>query len=458
MELSIADLSPVPPGGTVASALASTVALAGQAELLGYRRYWVAEHHGMGHAVAGSSPEVLIARLAAATSRMRIGSGGVLLNYAAPLRVAEAFTVLASLFPGRIDLGIGRADALPPVHQALSATPEVNPPLTAGNGFGPGLAPGAPFAGLMGAFAHEDRITELLGWSAAAAAAGSGSGPLGGAGPGPAVTHAGTGAGTAPGGPGTGPTAATRSGPAGGGAGGAGSGSGGAGSGIGSGAGGDGPGPAGAGTGGAGTGAQPLSGSTGLLPPGVCVGSLEPAAAAEPWLLGSSPTSALLAARLGLRYCFAAFIDPAAAKVALDAYRMAFRPRPDGLGPEDPRSMLAVHLCCADTAGEADRLRASVEAFYSEDQAPGSLRRPLLDPDAAVARLGGVPAPTDPDRGRWPRHLSGGPSRARNLLERLVAETGVDEVMVQDLVADPVDRRRSYELLAGAMALVPARA
>jgi alkanesulfonate monooxygenase SsuD/methylene tetrahydromethanopterin reductase-like flavin-dependent oxidoreductase (luciferase family) len=193
--------------------------------------------------------------------------------------------------------------------------------------------------------------------------------------------------------------------------------------------------------------------STATVPgPGpISVAGVAPGSSAEPWLLGSSPVSALLAGRLGLPYCFAAFVNPAAARLSLDAYRSTFQPRPGDAGPEAPRTMLAVNLCCADTDLEADRLRASVEQFYDEDQAPGTPRPPLLDPEAAVARLGAVPPPTPPDGGQWPRHLSGGPARAASLLERLVEETGADEVMVQDLIARPEDRRRSYELLARVM-------
>ena len=108
LRLSVLDQTPVSEGTTVAAALRESVELARLAEELGYHRYWLAEHHG-GGLVAGPSPEVLIGPIAAATSRMRIGSGGVMLPHYSPLKVAESFGVLAGLFPGRIDLGIGRA-------------------------------------------------------------------------------------------------------------------------------------------------------------------------------------------------------------------------------------------------------------------------------------------------------------------------------------------------------------
>ena len=107
--LSVLDLATVATGSNPARALAETTELAKTAERLGYRRFWVAEHHGM-PAVASSAPPVLIAHLAAATSTIRVGSGGVMLPNHAPLVVAEQFGTLEALHPGRIDLGIGRSE------------------------------------------------------------------------------------------------------------------------------------------------------------------------------------------------------------------------------------------------------------------------------------------------------------------------------------------------------------
>jgi luciferase family oxidoreductase group 1 len=106
--LSVLELATVATGSTPARALAETTELAGVAERLGYKRLWVAEHHGM-PAVASSAPPVLIAHLASATSVIRVGSGGVMLPNHAPLVVAEQFATLEALHPGRIDLGLGRA-------------------------------------------------------------------------------------------------------------------------------------------------------------------------------------------------------------------------------------------------------------------------------------------------------------------------------------------------------------
>ncbi len=112
--LSVLDLVPVRDGQSTGQALAASVSLARRAEAAGFHRYWVAEHHNM-PAVASTNPPVIIAMLASATERLRIGSGGVMLPNHAPLVVAEQFALLEAAFPGRIDLGIGRAPGSDPV-------------------------------------------------------------------------------------------------------------------------------------------------------------------------------------------------------------------------------------------------------------------------------------------------------------------------------------------------------
>ncbi|MDX2143123.1 MAG: LLM class flavin-dependent oxidoreductase [Rhodospirillaceae bacterium] len=108
LTLSVLDQSPIRSGGTAFDAIEETVKLAQATEKLGYHRYWLAEHHGT-EGLAGCSPEVLIARVAAATKTMRVGSGGVMLSHYSPLKVAENFALLQTMYPGRIDLGLGRA-------------------------------------------------------------------------------------------------------------------------------------------------------------------------------------------------------------------------------------------------------------------------------------------------------------------------------------------------------------
>ncbi len=113
MRLSVLDQSPVPEGSTGPDALRNTLDLARLADDLGFERYWLAEHHGL--SLAGPSPEVLIGPVAAATERIRVGSGGVMLPHYSPYKVAENFSLLAGLYPGRIDLGIGRASGTDPM-------------------------------------------------------------------------------------------------------------------------------------------------------------------------------------------------------------------------------------------------------------------------------------------------------------------------------------------------------
>jgi len=106
--LSVLDQSPIREGGTAAQAIAESLELAKLADRLGYRRYWVAEHHNA-DGLAGSAPEIMIGRIAGLTGRIRVGAGGVMLSHYSPYKVAETFRVLETLYPGRIDLGLGRA-------------------------------------------------------------------------------------------------------------------------------------------------------------------------------------------------------------------------------------------------------------------------------------------------------------------------------------------------------------
>jgi luciferase family oxidoreductase group 1 len=111
--LSVLDLAPVRAGSTATDAMHEAVDLARHTERLGYLRYWFAEHHGMA-SIASSAPEILIEHIASATTRIRVGSGGIMLPNHVPLRVAEQFHTLAALHPGRIDLGLGRAPGTDP--------------------------------------------------------------------------------------------------------------------------------------------------------------------------------------------------------------------------------------------------------------------------------------------------------------------------------------------------------
>lgn len=118
-ELSVLDLVPVREGGSVPQALAAATDLAQAADRIGYKRFWVAEHHAM-EGIAGGATSVVLAHIGNATSRIRIGSGGIMLPNHTPFQIAEQFGTLDALFPGRVDLGLGRAPgAGPELQRAL---------------------------------------------------------------------------------------------------------------------------------------------------------------------------------------------------------------------------------------------------------------------------------------------------------------------------------------------------
>ena len=117
---SVLDLAPVKAGGTVADSFRETLALARHAERLGFRRFWLAEHHNM-TGIASAATAVLIGHVAGGTSAIRVGSGGVMLPNHSPLVIAEQFGTLESLYPGRIDLGVGRAPGTDQLHDARAA-------------------------------------------------------------------------------------------------------------------------------------------------------------------------------------------------------------------------------------------------------------------------------------------------------------------------------------------------
>lgn len=114
-KVSVLDQTPVAEGSSGADALRNTIDLAQHADALGFHRYWLAEHHGL--SLAGPAPEVLIPAVAENTERIRVGSGGVMLPHYSPFKVAEVFSLLAGLYPGRIDLALGRASGTDPITQ-----------------------------------------------------------------------------------------------------------------------------------------------------------------------------------------------------------------------------------------------------------------------------------------------------------------------------------------------------
>lgn len=331
LRLSVLDQSPVAEGATSAQALHNTLDLARLADELGYTRYWVAEHHG-GPMLAGPSPEVLIGPIAAATERIRVGSGGVMLPHYSPLKVAESFSVLAGLYPERIDLGLGRAAGTDPLttyalqRDRRTAAPDDFP----------------------------QQLVELLAYLEDTFPEG----------------HAFARLAELPGRP----------------------------------------------------------------------------EAPEPWLLGSSPQSAIWAAELGLPYAFADFISPNNEAIAAD-YRRRFQ-HSERL--RDSRLAVAAWVLAAPSEEEAQYLAASHRMAFK------MLRRgrliPVPPPEKAQRFLEheGEAAGQSP-AGR--RAIVGAIDKVRAQVEQLADAYGTDEVIVVTITHDHQARRRSYELLAEAFEL-----
>jgi len=329
--LSILDLSPVASGSTAAQALRNSLDLARLADTLGFKRYWVAEHHNM-PAIASSAPEIMIGQIAAATSRIRVGSGGVMLPNHAPLMVAERFKVLEALYPGRIDLGLGRA---------------------------PGTDPATSYAlrrrqGISEEDDFLDRFNELMLLESRGFPAGH-------------------------------PFANVRAMP-----------------------------------------------SDVPLPP--------------IFLLGSSDYSAQLAGHIGAAFAFAHHFANFDAAEAMRLYRETFKPSP---AHAKPYAILATHVVCADTDDEAERLARTVDLNIVR-RAKGEYL-PLASPEEAAAY---DYAPVDKARiaQNRARVAVGSPTTVKAKLMPLIEATEAQELMVTTMIYDHTARRRSYELLARALA------
>lgn len=177
----------------------------------------------------------------------------------------------------------------------------------------------------------------------------------------------------------------------------------------------------------------------------------------EVWVLGSSPSSAAIAGELGLPYCFASFIRPKPAVRAFEVYRDRFQPSSFDAGPDEPHGMLTVNVTCAETEQEAARRRATTEASRQRLQRGITDQPPIRSADEAIEELGGVPDPTPTpiEPGEWPRQISGTPSTVRELLDEMTTQVGVDEIVIQNQIADPDNILRSHELIAEAFDLTP---
>ncbi len=341
MKLSIVDLGTVAPGTSETDALADSLATARHAEAAGFHRIWFAEHH-LSRSGASHHPELLIAAAAMQTSKIRLGSGAVLMNHYSPFKVAEMFKQLEAMAPGRIDLGMGRATAGPVIDLALQRDRQ-----------NPAQAD------------HQQQVMETLAWLYDAF-------------------------------PDDHPFAGHR-----------------------------------------------LMDTVPEVP--------------QTWLLGSSPNGSNLAAGLGIGYTFAGFINPAGAAPAVRHYRTSFRPQ--GFGLDSPRAILAVNVTVADTAAEGRHLVNSAKGFYARlgraGRAAGSVTVPSPDDAAQEMTDAQKGEPTAIADGQWPRFVAGGPDDVRATLEQMIEESGADELMVQDLIADPAARRHSHRLLGHMFGLSP---
>ncbi|MFN3461680.1 MAG: LLM class flavin-dependent oxidoreductase [Oceanibaculum sp.] len=319
---SVLDLAPVPQGSTPGDALRNTIDLARHAEGWGYNRYWLAEHHNM-TGIASAATSIVIGQVAAATRTMRVGAGGIMLPNHSPLVIAEQFGTLESLFPGRIDLGLGRAPGTDQMTwRALRRDP-------------------------MASDQFPQDVLEL----------------------------------------------------------------------------------------------QALLGP---LQPGQQIQAVPGTDTNVPlWILGSSLFGAQLAAMLGLPYAFASHFAPAALMQALAVYREGFKPSEQ---LDRPHAMVGVNVFAADTDAEARYLFTS-----AQQRVIGMIR----------GRRGQLPPPVEDIDSLWSpdekayaaRMLAcsfvGSAETVRAGLERFIADTGADELIVASAIYEHKKRLRSYEILSG---------
>ena len=330
--LSILDLSPVTTGTPGAQALRNSLDLARFADNLGFTRYWVAEHHNLPN-IASSAPDIMIGQIAAVTQHMRVGSGGVMLPNHAPLQVAERYKVLEGLFPGRIDLGLGRAPGTDPVTSYALRRRQDDP----------------------NADDFLDRFQELLLFEQR----------------GFPENH---------------PFRNVRA-----------------------------------------------------MPEDVALPPI--------YLLGSSGYSAQLAAHVGAGFSFAHHFSDFDPVGPMTGYREQFKPSP---AREKPLAILALHVVCADTDAEAERLATSVDLNFARRRQGHFL--PIPSPEEAAAH-----DYSQTDRAWIARNRArlvvGAKAKVLAHLEPLIEATQADEVMITTMIYDHEARKHSYALMAEAFGL-----
>jgi len=330
LKLSILDQSPVSEGQSAEEALKNTVELAQSAEKWGYTRFWVSEHHDT-YSLAGSSPEVLLAYLAAKTEHIRVGSGGVMLPHYSPYKVAENFRVLEGLAPGRIDLGVGRAPGgMPRATIALNRSRNRN------------------------IDDYPEKVEELLQYLSDDL---SETNPLYGLKASPMVK-------TVP----------------------------------------------------------------------------------ELWMLGSSPTSAVLAAKMGLPYNFALFINGEGGVSFMNHYINNFTP---SNYLKKPKNMVAVFAICAETDEEAERVASSMDlSMIMLEQGMESKGTPSPEKAASYRYSPFELARIQENRKRM---IVGNPKKIKQKLEELSELYQTDEIMLVSITYDFQDKLKSYALIADEM-------
>jgi luciferase family oxidoreductase group 1 len=320
---SVLDLSPIVAGGDASLAFRNTLDLAQHAERWGYHRFWLAEHHNM-PGIASAATSVVIGHVAGGTSTIRVGSGGVMLPNHAPLVIAEQFGTLESLYPGRIDLGLGRAPGTDQrTARALRRTLEGG-----------------------GGDAFPQDVMELQSYFAP-------------------------------------------------------------------------------------------------VQPGQAVRAVPGAGLNVPiWLLGSSLFSAQLAAALGLPFAFASHFAPAYLMHAIEVYRQSFRPSET---LEKPYLMVAMNVIAAETDDEAERLSTSLQQQFVNLRRgrPGPLQPPV-DPSELIIS----PAEREGLDEALACSAVGSRETVRRAIERFIAATQADELMLTAQVYDHAARLRSFEIAA----------
>ena len=322
-KLSVLDQSMAQSREQGAQALQETITMAQWCEELGYERFWVSEHHAF-PTLAGSAPEVLLAALGAATNRIRLGSGGIMLPHYSAYKIAEVFSLLSNLYPNRMDLGVGRAPGTD-MHTARALATDGKPKFSA-------------FPGLV------EKLGDYL-WNEQA---------------------------------------------------------------------------------------QPMV-------------SPKPQESIPVWMLGSSPDSAQLAAKLGMPYNLAGFINPQAHESFMSFYKENFRSSPLW---SEPYSMLTISVFCADTQDRAKALQLTFDVNFYRFITGQSNGKPLTPEEAQNYPIS--PELADFITSRNELRAVGTPEQVRNKITSIAQRFGVDEIMIVTNMYYLEDRKRSFELIMNA--------